>query len=124
MSILEGWSVWGPQGVVTPVSADAVRAAIEAGHVKRGFLVKHEYDEEWQPVELSMFGAWLPVARPSKPLLSYFPSLVFAAMWAFMAWSVVDFLAYVNSPTLTAWVGGTVCFLVVFVLSLRVRAGR
>lgn len=122
MSILEGWSVMGPRGVVGPVSAEAVRAAIDAGLVKRGYLVKHEYDAQWQRVELSMFGTQLPVKQPSEPISLV--SLVFAAIWAFMAWSVIDLLAYLKSPTLTSWAVGIMCFLVVVVLSLRGRAGR
>lgn len=126
MSILDGWSVMGPKGTVGPVSADAVRAAVEAGHVRRGDLVRHEYDADWQRVEVSMFGTSLPVelrAAP-RPLLSWVPDLAHWALWAFLAWGLVEFLRAVDSLAVRSWTLGIVGFLVLYVAGMRARTGR
>lgn len=120
MSLLShGWSVLGPTGLVGPVSADAVRAAIEAGHVRRGDLVRHEHDADWQPVELSMFGTSLPVLSPRRPSLSWFQRMVHWALLGWMAYAVVDLLLYLRSPTITLLVAGTVGFLLLYVAGMR-----
>lgn len=121
MSLLShGWSVLGPKGLVGPVSADAVRAAVEAGHVRRGDLVRHEHDADWQPVELSMFGASLPIdVAPRRPSLSWFQRMVHWALLGWMAYAVVDLLLYLRSPTITLWVAGTVGFLLLYVAGMR-----
>lgn len=116
---MSSWYVRQPTGTVGPVSADAVRAAVEAGLVRRGDLVKTDYDADWQRVEVSMFGAWLPVKVPPRPLLAWFPGLVTLAFGGFLVWGVVGGLMYFGSPTLTAWVVGIVGFLVLFVAGLR-----
>lgn len=127
MSIHEDWYVKQPSGTVGPLGADAVRAAIDAAQVHRGDLVRHGVEEEWKPIEVSYFGTRLPrpdLPRRPRPLVATVPTLTAYALFAFMAWGVVDFLIYMNSTKLTAWVVGIVGFLVLYVAGLRAGAGR
>lgn len=122
MSLHGDWYVKQPTGTVGPVSAAAVKAAIDAAQIQRGDLVRRGLDEEWQLIELSCFGTYLPArSSPRRVSLS---SLVAYVLFGFMAWSIVDLLLYVKSTNLTVWVVGIFGFLALYVAGLRAQAKR
>ncbi len=127
MSLHGDWYVKQPSGTVGPVSVAAVTAAIDAAQIRRGDLVRHGLDEEWQPIELSYFGTHLPPAHlpaRSSPLRVSLPTLAAYALFGFMTWSIVDLLLYMKSTKLTAWVVGIFGFLALYVAGLRAKAKR